>query len=132
MKIKILQLQNHGDERGSLVAIEESKDIPFAIKRVYYMFNTDGSVRRGYHAHHELMQVAVVVKGTCRFLLDDGIEKVETILDSPSEGLMLEPYIWHEMYDFSDDCVLVVVASDYYKESDYIRNYQCFLDEVSR
>lgn len=131
MKIKIQQLQSHGDDRGALVALEEKRNIPFKIKRVYYMFNTDTSARRGYHAHHELMQMAVVVKGKCRFLLDDGSEKVNLLLDSPSQGLLIEPYIWHEMYDFSDDCVLMVVASDFYKESDYIRDYQEFVKEVS-
>ncbi|WP_438288221.1 sugar 3,4-ketoisomerase [Edwardsiella tarda] len=128
MEIKLIQLQTHGDERGALVALEEDKNIPFQIKRVYYMFNTKDGVRRGFHAHKKLQQVAIAVRGSCRFFLDDGRESVDVFLDNPAQGLLIEPFIWHEMYNFSDDCVLMVLADNLYDESDYIRDYSDFIE----
>ncbi|MGI2024336.1 sugar 3,4-ketoisomerase [Shewanella glacialipiscicola] len=129
MQIKLIPLQAHGDDRGSLIALEEGINIPFPVKRVYYLFNTKEGVRRGYHAHKTLKQVAIVVRGSCCFLLDDGMEKVEVLLDNPAKGLLIESFMWREMYDFSDDCVLMVLADQLYDESDYIRDYQVFLKE---
>lgn len=126
MDIKLIQLQSHGDERGSLVALEEQKNIPFSIKRVYYLFNTKENVRRGFHAHKELKQLAIVLKGSCRFQLDDGKEKINILLDNPAQGLYIESFVWREMYDFSEDCVLMVLADSLYDESDYIRDYDAF------
>ncbi|MEQ9904674.1 sugar 3,4-ketoisomerase [Pectobacterium aroidearum] len=128
MQIKIIQLQTHGDNRGSLIALEQDQNIPFEIKRVYYLFSTKKNVRRGFHAHKELKQVAVAVRGSCRFLLDDGNEKIELLLDNPAQGLLIESFVWREMYDFSEDCVLLVLADRFYDESDYIRNYDEFID----
>lgn len=132
MDIKLIQLQKHGDERGQLVALEETKNIPFPIKRVYYMFETGEDVRRGFHAHKELKQVAIVLRGSCRFVLDDGKERVEILLDNPAQGLLIESVVWREMYDFSDDCVLMVLADRLYDESDYIRDYETFISEVAK
>lgn len=126
MQIQLLQLQTHGDDRGSLVALERGKNVPFEIKRVYYLFGTKTDVRRGYHSHKSLNQLVVAVIGSCRFLLDDGNERIELCLDNPSQGLVIGPRIWHEMYDFSDDCVLMILADQLYDESDYIRNYADF------
>ncbi|HAT4017944.1 TPA: WxcM-like domain-containing protein, partial [Citrobacter freundii] len=123
MKINLIPLQKHGDDRGSLVALEEENNIPFSIKRVYYIFDTKEGVRRGFHAHKELKQVAIAVKGSCRFLLDDGTERIEVVLDNPAQGLLIESYIWREMYDFSSDCVLMILANSHYDEKDYIRDY---------
>jgi len=131
MDIKLIQLQSHGDDRGSLVSLEEQKNIPFAIKRVYYMFNTKEKVRRGFHAHKKLKQLAIVLKGSCRFILDDGKEKIEILLDNPAQGLYIESFVWREMYDFSEDCVLVVLADAFYDEKDYVRNYEEFLKVIS-
>lgn len=131
MEIKYIPLQIHGDERGSLVALEQANDVPFDIKRVYYMFNTQKEIRRGFHAHKQLVQLAIAVKGTCKFLMDDGHEKVNITLDNPATGLLIEPMVWHEMYDYSDDSVLLVLASDVYDESDYIRNYDDFMKLVN-
>jgi len=131
MNIKLIQFQSHGDERGSLVALEDNKNIPFTIKRIYYLFNTQEKVRRGYHAHKNLKQLAVVLKGSCRFLLDDGKEKIELLLDNPEQGLYIESFVWREMFDFSDDCVLLVLADSFYDENDYIRDYQLFLEGVN-
>ena len=131
MDIKLIQLQSHGDDRGSLVALEEQKNIPFAIKRVYYLFDTKKNVRRGFHAHKELKQLAIVLKGSCRFLLDNGTDKVEVLLDNPAQGLYIESFVWREMFDFSDDCVLMVLADAFYDENDYIRDYEHFIEEVN-
>lgn len=130
MKIELIPLQKHGDERGKLVALEQSRNVPFEIKRVYYMFGTQANVRRGYHAHKKLRQLAIPVSGSCRFHLDDGNEKVDILLDDPSVGLLIEPRFWHEMYDYSEDCILLVLASDNYDESDYIRNYDEFVESA--
>ncbi|EAW9845203.1 WxcM-like domain-containing protein, partial [Salmonella enterica subsp. diarizonae] len=124
MKIQFISLQEHSDERGSLIALEENNNIPFQIKRVYYIFNTKKGVRRGFHAHRKLSQVAIVIKGSCYFLLDDGLAQKNIILNDPSKGLLIAPMVWHEMYDFSDDCILMVLANDVYDESDYLRNYE--------
>lgn len=131
MKINLIPLQKHGDDRGSLVALEEENNIPFSIKRVYYIFDTKEGVRRGFHAHKELKQVAIAVKGSCRFLLDDGTERVEVVLDNPAQGLLIESYIWREMYDFSSDCVLMILADSHYDEKDYIRDYDDFLKKAN-
>ncbi|ENO0285015.1 MAG: sugar 3,4-ketoisomerase [Enterobacter asburiae] len=130
MNIVKIPLQMHGDERGLLVAIEENRHIPFNIKRVYYMYDTQEKVRRGYHAHKKTTQVAIVLKGSCKFLFDDGYTKQDISLDNPAIGLLIEPLMWHEMYDFSDDCILMVLADDFYDESDYIRNYDDFVKFV--
>ena len=116
-----------GDGRGSLLSLESNKNIPFDIKRVYYIFNTVKGVSRGFHAHKALKQVAIAVSGSCRFVLDDGVGKAEVILDMPTKGLLIESFMWREMHDFSDDCVLMVLADQLYDESDYIRNYEDFL-----
>ncbi|MFS9770211.1 FdtA/QdtA family cupin domain-containing protein [Enterobacter chuandaensis] len=126
MKIDFIPLQVHGDDRGALISLEREKNIPFDIRRVYYIFDTKSGVTRGFHAHRKLKQVAIVVKGSCRFILDDGTERVDVILDNPAEGLLIDSFIWREMTDFTDDCVLMVIADMEYEESDYIRDYTEF------
>lgn len=127
--VKLIDLPNFGDERGGLIVIESNHSIPFDVKRLYYIFDTlDKS--RGFHAHINLKQVAICLKGSCRFVLDDGHDKNEVILDNPKQGLIIEGLIWREMHDFSKDCVLLVLASEHFDESDYIRDYQDFLKEV--
>jgi dTDP-4-dehydrorhamnose 3,5-epimerase-like enzyme len=117
-----------GDERGSLVPIEQHRDVPFAIGRVYYMFGTREGVTRGVHAHRALRQFAVAVRGSCTILLDDGARRETLRLSDPAVGLMLPPMVWHEMSHFSDDCVLMVLADAPYDEADYIRDYDRFLE----
>ncbi|WP_336817982.1 sugar 3,4-ketoisomerase [Cedecea sp. MMO-103] len=131
MKIEFIPLQMHGDERGSLVALEETKNVPFEIKRVYYMFDTRENVTRGYHAHKALKQVAIVMRGSCCFVLDDGKDRVEVVLDNPTRGLLIDSIVWREMKDFTPDCILMVLASEHYDENDYIRNYDDFLRYVN-
>ena len=132
MDIKMIQFQIHGDERGSLIALEENKNIPFSVKRVYFMYDTLEGVVRGKHSHKNLQQILFCVAGACTVRLDDGREKVDVRLDQPSRGLLIGPAIWREMYDFSEDAVLMVLASEYYDEADYIRDYEQFLDFVRR
>ena len=130
MQIVKYVFQQHGDERGQLVALEEHKDIPFEIKRVYYMYDTGEGVSRGHHAHKSLEQILICIHGSCKILLDNGEEKKIVSLEKPYEGLYIKNNIWREMYDFSPDAVLMVLASDYYKEADYIRNYEEFLKSI--
>ena len=125
--IKTIEFDLLGDERGSLISLEENKNIPFDIKRVYYIFGTEQGVARGFHAHKNLQQVAICVKGSCRFILDNGKCRESIVLDSPSVGLYIDNNKWREMHDFSEDCVLMVLASNYYDEADYIRDYDKFL-----
>lgn len=126
MEDKMFTFQCHGDERGNLVAVEEMKDIPFKVKRVYYMYDTLTNVVRGKHAHKALQQVLICVHGSCRVHLDDGVETKEVLLDKPNVGLYISSAVWREMYDFSSDAVLMVLASKYYDEGDYIRDYESF------
>lgn len=127
---KFIEFQSVGDECSPLVALESEKNIPFEIKRVYYIFGTHQGVARGFHAHRNLKQVAVCVAGSCRIVLDDGTQRQETWLNSPTKGLIIDSLIWREMHDFSEDCVLLILASEHYDETDYIRNYNDFLERL--
>lgn len=131
MQIKKYTFQQHGDERGMLVALEEIKDIPFKIKRVYYMYATRPGVVRGMHAHKNLKQILICVSGECKLTLDDGTERVTVKLDKPYEGIFIANDMWREMYDFSEDAILMVLASELYDEEDYIRNYNDFLKFIA-
>ncbi len=130
MQVIKYQFQQHGDSRGQLVSLEEYKDIPFQIKRVYYMYETKEGVRRGFHAHRSLEQILICISGSCKVLLDNGSEKKTVSLEKPYEGLYVAKDIWREMYDFSKDAVLLVLASEYYNEEDYIRDYDTFLKSI--
>ncbi len=124
--------QPHGDSRGQLVALEEGIDIPFEIKRVYYMYETQKGVTRGHHAHKDLEQILVCIHGSCKILLDNGSEKKVVPLERPYEGLYVGSLMWREMFDFSSDAVLLVLASGFYDEEDYIRDYNQFLQYVDK
>ena len=121
----------HGDERGKLVAVETGKEIPFPIRRVYYIYDTGTDVARGFHAHKKLEQILICMHGSCKIRLDNGKEQVVVPLSDPAEGLYIGHAMWREMFDFSPDAVLVVLASELYDESDYIRNYDEFLTYVA-
>lgn len=124
---KLHELQVHGDPRGSLVALEGGRDVPFAITRVYYIFATEAGVERGFHAHRDLRQWAICVSGSCTVVLDDGETRHAVPLDSPRRALEIGPMIWREMRSFSPDAVLLVLASRAYDEADYVRDYDAFL-----
>jgi dTDP-4-dehydrorhamnose 3,5-epimerase-like enzyme len=125
--IELIDFRVLGDDRGSLIALEAHAHIPFNIRRVYYLYGTKQGVARGFHAHKQLKQVAICIKGSCRFVMDDGDKKQEVILSTPDKGLLINAMQWHEMYDFSEDCVLMVLADHPYDESDYIRDYDEFI-----
>ncbi len=125
--IRLVEFKSIGDGRGNLVAIEGGSTVPFEIKRLYYMTGMKPGVPRGFHAHKQLQQMAICVAGKCRMVLDDGARREETWLDAPDKGLLIGNMIWREMHDFSEGCVLVVLASEHYSEADYIRDYDEFL-----
>jgi len=129
--IRTIEFEALSDERGGLVSIEQNNNIPFDIKRVYYIFDTQSNVSRGFHSHKNLQQVAICMKGSCRFVIDDGVSREEVILNKPTVGLYIDNNKWREMHDFSEDCILVVIASDFYDESDYIRDYSVFLKGIN-
>ena len=126
LRISKIQFPTHSNETGSLSFLEANRHIPFDIRRIYYIYDVAAGARRGFHAHKELRQVLFCIHGSCKLLLDDGHEKETLSLTSPSEGIMLEGVIWREMFDFSPGAVLLVLASEYYDEEDYIRNYDEF------
>ncbi len=130
MNIQKFTFPPHGDDRGQLVAIEAMKDLPFEVKRVYYIYDTLSGVRRGFHAHRNLEQILICVSGSCKIHLDNGYETAEVTLDKPNEGLYISNDMWREMYDFSEGAVLLVLASMHYDEADYIRNYEDFIKLV--
>lgn len=124
----LISLQVHGDDRGSLIALENGLNLPFDVKRVYYIYGTKEGVSRGFHAHKKLKQLLIAVSGTVTVKCEyNGLQK-EYTLNRPDEGLLIEGLVWREMHDFSPDCVLLVLADDYYNEVDYIRDYWGFLD----
>jgi dTDP-4-dehydrorhamnose 3,5-epimerase-like enzyme len=123
---RIIDFALRGDERGSLIALEAGKDVPFAIRRAYYIFGTKQGVSRGFHAHRRLSQLLVAVNGSCRLIVDDGRERAEITLDRPDRGLIVEGLVWREMHEFSSDCVLLVLADQHYDASDYLRTYKEF------
>jgi len=129
---KIIHFPSIGDKKGSLVSLESFKNVPFEIKRVYYIFGTKNGISRGFHAHRNIKQIVISIAGSCRFVLNDGINQEEIILDTPNKGLMIENLIWREMHDFSPNCILLVLASEYYEEKDYIRKYDEFLKIIGR
>lgn len=130
MQVVKYMFQPHGDERGQLVALEEFKDIPFTIKRVYYMYETMEGVVRGHHAHKSLEQILICIHGSCKIRLDNGIEEKVVPLEKPYEELYVANNMWREMFDFSSDAVLLVLASELYDETDYIRDYDEFIKFV--
>ena len=132
--VKEMTLESHGDERGKLIPLEASGvDVPFEVKRVYYIFDTTPGTVRGKHAHRRLNQVLVCVSGACTIVceLPDGTRS-EHRLDWPTKGLLIEGVVWREMKDFSKDAVLMVLASEHYDPADYIRDYAEFRRECGR
>ncbi len=124
-KFKIL-----GDHRGQLIALEAQREIPFEMKRVFYIYGTQEGVPRGNHAHYKTKQFLIAVSGSCKVTLDNGVKKETFVLDQPNIGLLQDAMIWGTMHDFSDDCVLLVLADQYYDHDDYIRDYTQFTHEI--
>jgi len=126
MLARYIDFEVRGDELGWLIALEAERNMPFPIRRAYYIFGTRPGVRRGRHAHRTLQQVMICIAGECRVLLDNGAATEDLRMHRNDRGLVLEPMIWHEMYDFSPDCVLLVLADAWYEEAEYIRSYSAF------
>jgi len=114
---RILDLQTFTDSRGNLTVIERS--IPFDIKRIFYIYGVDESIRGG-HRHHKTIQAAICIQGSCMIRNNDGITITEFLLDKPNKCLILEPRDWHEMYEFTPNAILMVLASEYFDKEDYI------------
>lgn len=130
MNYEIMRFKVFADERGKLVPLEAEKDVPFKIKRVYYIFDTLPNEIRGQHAHKELEQIIIAVDGACSIMLDNGHEKKTIRLNRPDEGLYVGKGMWREMQDFSYGCKLLVLASEYYNPKEYIRDYNEYLEGV--
>lgn len=121
-----------GDERGSLIAFEENHNVPFDIKRVFYIYGTQEGVPRGQHSHFKTKELLVAINGGCKVTLDDGQKKETYTLNKPNVGLFKDALIWVAMHDFSQDCILMVLADTYYEDSDYIRDYDQFLEIANK
>lgn len=132
-KVKMLSFKQNGDERGHLVVIEGNKDIPFDIKRIFYIYGSDPTVVRGQHANRETEFVLVNVAGKSKVKVYDGKgNEAIFILNRPHTGIYLPTMVWKDMYDFSEDSVLLVLASEAYNPNEYIRNYDEFVEEISK
>lgn len=128
---RLIYFKDLGDERGNLVVIEgEGMDIPFDIKRVFYIYGSDDTVVRGQHANRETEFLLVNVGGSSKVRVDNGTESEVIILDKPGMGLYLPPMLWKDMYEFSPDSILLVLASRHYDGNEYIRDYQEYLKEM--
>ena len=130
---KILEFDEFGDERGSLVIAEGGgQDIPFEIKRVFYMYGSDPTIVRGQHANRKTEFVLINVSGTSKVKVDNGVEQTVIELNRPRMGLYLKTMLWKDMYDFSPDSVLLVLASEHYDGGEYIRDYEEYLKEIKK
>ena len=127
---KIIRFKVMKDDRGSLIPIEACVDLPFEIKRVYYITDVPTGVVRGGHAHKNLMQVLVCVKGSVKINIDNGEEKETFILSNNSTALFMDSLVWCEMLEFTDDAVVLALVSEHYDKLDYINNYDEFLSLV--
>lgn len=127
---RILEFKDLGDERGNLVVVEGETDIPFDIKRVFYIYGSDSEVIRGKHANRKSEFVLINVSGTSKVKVDNGFETEIVELNRPRMGLYLPAMLWKDMYDFSEDSVLLVIASEHYNGKEYIRDYDEFIKEV--
>ncbi len=132
MKYQLLEFKVIGDKEGSLVALEKGHEFPFDIQRVYYIWGTEYNSVRGKHSHNKLEQVIICTSGSCNFLLDDGEKREIVHLSRPNQGLYIKHNIWREFTNFSPDCVVMVLASEHYDETDYIRDYKEFLKKVKK
>ncbi len=131
MITKLEEFKVLGDHRGQLVALEANRQIPFEVKRVFYIYGTQEGIPRGNHSHYKTKQFLVVVNGSCKVTLDNGKIKETFDLNKPNLGLFQDALVWGTMHDFSNDCVLMVLADEYYDASDYITDYNKFLKEVT-
>ena len=131
-QVRMLSFEQHGDERGHLVVVEGQKDVPFDIRRVFYIYGSDETVVRGCHANRRSQFVLVNVAGQSKVRVRDGLgNEAVFAINRPHTGLYLPRMVWKEMYDFSPDAVLLVLSSEAYDPGEYIRDYAAFESEVS-
>ena len=124
--------RHHSDRQGDLSVVENGKDVPFSVKRIYYLYDIPGGVERGGHAHKSLRQLIVAASGSFTVILDDGSEKRSITLNRPYQGLLVVPGIWRELVDFSSGAICLVLASEKYDEIDYIREYGDFVKYLNK
>lgn len=129
---RIVELPKISDPRGNLSFIEGDQHVPFEIKRVYYLYDVPGGEARGGHAHRKLQQLIIAMSGSFDVVLDDGFERKTVCLNRSYQGLYLSSMIWRELVNFSSGAVCVVLASEYYDEDDYYRDYDAFLADVRK
>lgn len=131
MDVKIIEFPKVENRKGNLAVIEKEV-IPFAIKRVYYLYDVPSTSTRGGHAHKSLSQVLIAISGSFDVLLKDGTETRVVTLNKPDRGLLIKNYTWRELENFSSGAVCLVVASQEYDEEDYIRDYDVFIDQLDQ
>lgn len=131
---RYIDLKQVVDEKDGVLSIAESKrEIPFEIKRIYYIYGlTSPKALRGLHAHKALEQILFCINGSFKLMVDDGLNKQYFYLADPNRGIYVGPELWHTMFEFSKNCIILVLSSDYYDEMDYIRNYVAFLAHIRR
>ena len=129
---KLIEFTQKGDERGHLVIVEGNQDIPFDIKRVFYIYGSDKNVVRGKHANYRTEFMLINVAGTSKVRVDDGTCEKVFELNRPHMGIYLPKLVWKDMYDFSEDSVLLVLASEHYDASEYIRDYDSYLEVMKK
>lgn len=127
---KVLNFADLGDERGKLVVVEGEQHIPFAIQRVFYIYGSDSEVVRGQHANRESEFVLINVGGTSKVRIDNGHSEAVIELNKPMMGLYIPTMVWKDMYDFSEDSILLVLASTHYNGKEYIRDYEEYKKEM--
>jgi UDP-2-acetamido-3-amino-2,3-dideoxy-glucuronate N-acetyltransferase len=130
--VSVIEFPEIFDLRGKLTFAEAPGSLPFTPKRFFLVYDVPGKDVRGEHAHRELHQFLVCIKGSCAVVVDDGQNRCEVALDRPTLGLHIPPMVWATQYKFTSDAVLLVLASDIYKAEDYIRNYNEYLELVSK
>lgn len=129
---KLLEFPQRGDERGHLVIVEGNQDIPFEIKRVFYIYGSDHDVVRGQHANYDTEFVLINVAGTSKVRVTDGTAEKVYHLDRPHIGIYLPKLVWKDMYEFSEDSVLLCLASEHYNANEYIRDYDEYLKVMDK
>lgn len=129
-KYKVIEFPQLGDDRGQLVVVEQLKEIPFDLKRIFYIYGTKGDVARGQHANRYSEFVLINLCGSCKVLVDDGNNSEVIVLDKPHTGVYLDKLVWKEMFDFSSDSILLVLSSELYDKAEYINSYDDFIKEV--
>lgn len=130
MSYKLIDLKYYGDCDGQLIPFENGINVPFDINRVFYIYNTRPNIKRGMHANRNSKFLLIAISGSCKVKVDDGITQQEVLLNDPRKALFLNNMIWKEMFDFSYNAVLLVLTNTKYDDSEYIRDYKQYKEEI--